>query len=306
MRQLIAIIILVVLFVKVKAQQHPLFSQYIFNGLTINPAYAGSRPYMTLNSITRKQWVGVDRSPFTQSIAWHGPLKDKKSGLGFVFNHDRAGIVSQSDVYGSYSYHISLPRGKFSMGLSGGASFIRSQLSDAVIWDAGDAVYNANSISITLPNFGAGAYYYHEKYYAGLSVPQIISYYNRTKGGDQVAAAHRPTPHYYLHTGMVIEGKNDIDFKPSVLLKYVKAAPVQYDINLNLLFSKILWVGAGYRSGDAITVLLEYQTSRQLRLGYSFDYTLSRLQNTTFGSHEISIGYDFGYDILKIKNPRYF
>jgi len=288
------------------AQQDPLFSQYIFNGLVINPAYAGSHPYMTLNVLARKQWFGMDKSPSTQAISWNGPLKSKKAGLGLILNNDRAGIIRQTDLFGSYSYHLSLPKGKLNFGLSGGLSFYRSFLSDAVIWEAGDAVYAANSISNTYPNFGAGAYYHNENYYFGISMPRVLSYYSQLKQGDDPTTVHRQKAHFYVTGGYMIETKSDIKIKPSALIKYVKAAPIQFDINLNLLFNNIVWAGLSFRSGDAISLNLEYQLTRKLRVGYAYDYTISRLRYSTSGSHEICIGYDFGYDIMKMKNPRYF
>jgi type IX secretion system PorP/SprF family membrane protein len=115
-----------------------------------------------------------------------------------------------------------------------------------------------------------------------------------------------PVPHYYFTTGFVFGNNETVKFKPSILVKYVKGAPVQFDLNMNILFNEIVWVGGSYRYNDAVIAIFEYQLSRQLRLGYAYDYPITKLSTVTTGTHEIMMGYDFGYDIMKIKNPRYF
>lgn len=290
----------------IMAQQNPLYSQYMFNKLVINPAYAGTQSYISSTTFLRKQWVGFTGAPLTVSATIHGPLKDKRTGLGLIVNNDHIGITNQTDLYGVYSYHLPLKNGTLSMGLSGGISFFRSNLSDLTVWDANDQVYELNSLSNQLPNFGTGIYYYADKWYAGLSVPQLLSYDPEKGVNAKKSSMHHPEPHYYFTSGIVLGNSEDIKVKPSCMIKYVQGASIQFDLNVNVLFSEIVWVGVSYRYQDAVSLIFEYQLNRKLRLGYAYDYPISNLSTVTTGSHEIMLGYDFGYDIMKMKNPRYF
>jgi type IX secretion system PorP/SprF family membrane protein len=290
------------------AQQIPVMSQYMFNGLIINPAYAGSKDFMSSTLMVRKQWAGFEGAPLTQNASIHGPLRKKKIGLGFMISNDQIGITHQTDVFASYAYHIPVSQGnaKLSLGLQGGFSFLKSNFSELTVFDANDPVYSANTLTNLQPNFGFGAYYYAERLYAGLSIPQLISYDSIQFLHVSDSKIHHLSRHFYLNGGIIFDGNRDFVVRPSFLIKYAKNAPVQYDLNLNFLLSNIFWVGASYRSGDAIVGIIEYQVDRKLRIGYSYDYTLSELKSYSSGSHEIMIGYDFGYNVLKMKTPRYF
>jgi type IX secretion system PorP/SprF family membrane protein len=288
------------------AQQESLLSQYMFNGLVLNPAYAGSKDYAAVTAMFRKQWTGFPGSPVTQSVSIHGPLKNRNIGLGLMISNDHIGVTNQTDVYGSYAYHIQMNNAKLALGLQFGVSYVKSKLSDLTVWDSNDPVFELNTQTNLLPNFGAGIYYYREKFYAGISVPHLMNYDPDRTLGIEVKDAFRQTRHYYFSSGIVIAVGSDLNIKPSVLVKYVDGAPIQYDLNINFLLNNILWVGASYRSKDAIVAMVEYQINKKFRFGYSYDVTLSRLRSYETGSHEIMLGYDFGYNILKIKNPRYF
>lgn len=288
------------------AQQHPLFSHYMFNGLYINPAYAGSKDFVSSTLIARKQWTGFEGAPSTQIASLHAPLNNKKMGLGVVISNDKIGITNETDFYGSYSYHLPMSNGKLALGLSAGFSYYKSKFSDLTVWDPDDPVYETNSLSNILPNFGVGAYYYTKKFYAGLSVPQLLSYDPEQALHIKVDKVHKVSRHYFLTSGVIISTSGELKFRPSFMVKYANNAPVQFDISLNTLISEIIWVGASYRSSDAVVLMLEYQVSRKLRVGYSYDLTLSEMRNYSTGSHEIIIGYDFGFNVLKMKTPRYF
>lgn len=290
----------------VSGQQHALFSHYMFNGLYINPAYAGSKDFVSSTLIARKQWTGFEGAPSTQIASLHAPLNNKKIGLGAVISNDKIGITSQTDFYGSYAYHIPMDNGKLSLGLNAGFSYFKSRFGDLVVWDPDDTVYAATSLSNILPNFGAGMYYYTKKFYAGLSVPQILSYDPEQSFHIDVDEVHQVSRHYYFTAGGILSTRGELKYRPSFMLKYSAAAPLQYDINLNVLISEIIWVGASFRSSDAVMLLLEYQVDKKLRIGYSYDMTLSEIRNYSSGSHEIIIGYDFGFNVLKVKTPRYF
>ena len=290
-----------------QGQQNPLFSHYMFNGLYINPAYAGSKEFISTTLIVRKQWTGFEGAPSTQIASLHAPLKSKKIGLGAVISNDKIGITNETDFNVSYAYHIPLNNAKISMGLNAGFSYLKSRFSELTVWDQDDPIYETNSLSNILPNFGAGVYYYSKKFYAGLSAPQLISYDPEQPLHLEVDdPIHKVSRHYYLTSGMIITTRGELKFRPSFMVKYVSNAPVQYDVNLNMLISDIIWIGASYRSTDAVVLLLEYQVNKKLRIGYSYDLTLSEMSNYSTGSHEIVIGYDFGFNVLKMKTPRYF
>ena len=293
----------------VMGQQHPLFSHYMFNGLYINPAYAGSKDFVSTTLIARKQWTGFEGAPSTQIASLHAPLKSKKVGLGVVISNDKIGITNETDFYASYAYHIPMNNGKLSLGLNGGFTYYKSNFSELTVWDPSDPMYETNSLSNILPNFGAGLYYYSTKFYAGLSSPQLLSYSSGEGDWSTIGTSfrtHNVNRHFFLTSGMILATRGELKFRPSFMIKYNDNAPVQYDVNMNVLISDIIWLGASYRSSDAIVLLLEYQVNKKLRVGYSYDYTLTDMQNYSNGSHEIILGYDFGFNVLKMKTPRYF
>lgn len=287
-------------------QQIPVLSQYMFNGLIINPAYAGSKDYMSATLMVRKQWTGYEGAPVTQNASIHGPLRKKKVGLGLIISNDKIGITNQTDVYASYAYHVPMMVGNLSFGLQGGFSYFKSNFSELDFWDKDDPVYATNSLTNIQPNFGFGSYYYSERFYAGLSIPQLISYDSIQTLNFYKENIHHQSRHFYFNSGIILDGNKDFIIRPSVLVKYVQNVPLQYDINLNVLITKIFWLGASYRSDDAVVAIFEYQVNRKLRIGYSYDMTLSQIKNYSSGSHEIMLGYDFGYNVLKMKTPRYF
>ncbi|MBT8194932.1 MAG: type IX secretion system membrane protein PorP/SprF [Bacteroidia bacterium] len=288
------------------AQQNNMSSQYMFSHLTINPAYAAAKPFVSASFMFRKQWTGFDGAPVTETASVQGLLSNKKVGLGAVISNDKLGITNQTDFFGNYAYLLPTGKGNLSLGLRGGFSLYSSNLSDLIYWDTNDPVYELNTATDFLPNAGFGAFYFQEKFYAGFSVPYLLNYdpnKSISVKGDQL---HRLIRHYYVSGGYVIDVNPEVKVKPNLLVKYVEAAPVQFDMNVNVLLSDIIWIGASYRSGDAILGLVEYKLTDKFRIGYSYDATLTDIRNFSSGSHEIMIGLDFGRDVLKIADPRYF
>lgn len=289
------------------AQQSPVMSHYMFNHLLLNPAYAGSHEYVSTTLLYRKQWTGIEGAPVTQSASIHGLIPKKKLGLGFYLQQDKIGVTKQTDIYGSGAYHLNMGEAKLSIGLQAGLTYLKSDLVKLTYWDPFDNVFNYNEFTTVLPNVGAGAYYYRNLFYAGISAPFLLSY-DSTRSPDVQPSkpVHHLVRRYYFTLGGVIETEQEIKFKPSMLIKYEQKGDLQFDINLNVLIKNIFWIGASYRSNDAVVALLEYQLSRKLRLGYSYDYTIGKLKNYNSGSHEIMLGYDFGFSVIKMKSPRYF
>lgn len=290
-------------------QQDILVSQYMFNHLLLNPAYAGSKDYMMATLLYRKQWVDFKGAPTTQVASIHGPIGLSNLGWGALISHDKIGVTDRTDAYANVAYHLKVGKKmKLGVGLRAGGGFYSFKNSDLIYWDSNDPAFAGDKTSKFLPNVGAGAYLYGDKFYAGISVPTIISY-DSTKSlslnmsGNAVPNQVR---HYFATAGVALELSPNVVLKPSVLVKYVQNAPVEADFNVNVLLAQMLWLGASLRTNDSFVAIAEFQLTKQLRLGYSYDFTTTDVKNYSNGSHEIMLGYDFGYDIMKIKTPRYF
>ncbi len=303
MKKLLAVLLVLSGALSLKAQQDILVSQYMFNHLLLNPAYAGSKDYMMASLLYRRQWDGWKKAPTTQIATIHSPLGLTNFGWGVMLSHDYIGVTDRTDAYLNMAYHLPIAGNtKISVGIRGGGGYYSYKNSDLIYWDEGDPAFAGNTATKFLPNVGAGAMIYSDKFYAGLSVPTLISYENADKG----EVIPHQVRHYYASAGLAIEINSEFVLKPSTLIKYVPNAPVEADFNLNVLLSQFLWLGGSYRTGDSFVALVELQLSRQLRLGYSYDFTITDVKDHSNGSHEIMLGYDFGYDIKKIKTPRYF
>lgn len=297
------------------AQQEPLVSHYMFNHLLINPAYAGSKDFAMVSALYRTQWTGLDGAPKSVLGSINGPVfKSRKVGLGLTLANDKIGVNNETDIYGDYAYHIPL-NNKLKLGLGAklGVSYIKEGI-PTVLNDEDDPLYQADRSKI-VPNFGAGAYLYSRKFYLGLSAPRLLTYDpDRPLAiGDSTSGTPAIVRHYWLTSGVALEVSPDFVIRPSVMIRSSKNTPVQADINANFLIKQFLWLGATFRTGDAdagmpesVIGLVELQLTKQFRLGYSYDFTMSELSDHSGGSHEISLGYDFGREVTKMKSPRYF
>lgn len=289
------------------AQQEVMVSQYMFNQLFLNPAYAGSHPYMSSSLLHRAQWLRIEGAPQTSMMAIDAPLMKGKMGAGLSIVHDQIGVSRDLDIAGHYAYHIRVNgTSKLAFGLRAGISLYSARLSDLTYWDANDQVFQANISNKPVGKFGFGMYWYDERSYVGVSIPTIYAADGQITMNAGSALDHYFTQHYYLHAGKVFPINESIDLKPSTMMKFTPNAPAEADVNLNLLYRERIWVGVGYRTGDAVVGMLEYQVTPQLRVGYAYDMTTSRLNNYTNGSHEVMLGMDFGKEPIRIKTPRYF
>lgn len=306
MKKIILVLFLLSTAVVSQAQQDIMISQYMFNGLFVNPGYAGSHKYYSASLIHRRQWEGFSGAPKTSIVSLDGPIKDRHMGIGGIIAHDKIGVTKQTDLLATYSYYIKLGPGKLSFGAKGGFSNYVSSVSDLTVWDQDDKVFANDKKSAWLPKFGAGAYYYTKNMYAGIAIPTLLAYDSRNNFNLDITKSSFVRRHYFINAGYVFSVNDQIKIKPSVLLKYQKAAPLEGDINANVFLNDILCLGISYRTGDAILAIVEYQINNRIRVGYSFDYTTSKLSKFNSGSHEIMLSYDFGEDLIKIKTPRYF
>lgn len=306
----IALLFSLLLSMSAKAQQDILLSQYMFNQLFINPAYAGTHEYWGSTLLYRNQWVGWDGAPSSQLIAIDGPVLPSLIGVGGTIIHDQIGINESFSVNVNLSYQIKLDhqgKHRLSFGLKTGFYTLSSKLKDLVFWDENDPIYTGNEI-ITQNTilFGAGLYYYSERVYFGISSPILFAKDLKDLPTADYNRSSYLQNYMYMHGGVVFPLSDNVDFKPSFLLKYQSAAPIQADINLHFLFNDLLWIGASYRTQDALAFMVEVNIMRWMRFGYAYDITISDISNYSNGSHEIMIGIDFGKTIVKSSSPRYF
>lgn len=293
---------------KAEAQIDPQFTQYMFNETFINPAYVGSRESISATLLYRNQWVGIDGAPKTQTFSIHAPLKSRRIGLGVSVINEEIGISHQLSVYGYFAFRILYPHSALSFGLGGGFSNHEERLSSVTTIAQGDQQFMNDVTKDFLPNSSFGIYYYNKKFYAGLSIPRLMENKIVISSVNSVVEnkVNYKLWHYNLATGYVFTLNEDLKFKPSLLIKMVQNAPVETDIDANFIIHDFLWLGVGYRTGDAVAGLVGLQISRQLMFGYSYDYTLTPLQTYNSGTHELSLRYNFGYNKKLVISTRYF
>ncbi|MBI3510781.1 MAG: type IX secretion system membrane protein PorP/SprF [Bacteroidetes bacterium] len=306
--QAFAAMILLALPMKISAQQDPMVSQHMFSGHFLNPAYAGSHDYANITALGRKQWVGFDGSPYTSYLSFDMPVHGKNIGIGGIILNDHIGVTDRSEISASLSYHLKLgEKATIAAGIRAGETYYRAKLTDLTIWDQADPVFTSNINGKILPIAGAGIYFYTKRMYAGISIPNVISY----KPGTALNLASENIPmlerHYFATAGYAIPAGKNLDIKPSVLVKYTPLAPVEFDYSLNFFFYKTLWIGGTYRSGDGVIAMTEYQATKNLRIGYAYDMSLTHLRNYNSGSHEIMLAWDFIKDqAVRYHSPRFF
>lgn len=297
-------LLLFVLCQNANAQFDPSFSQYMNNEMFINPAYTGTRGVMAATLLYRDQWVGIKGSPKTQTFSIHSPLGDK-NGLGLSMMNESIGITDMLRVNVNYSYRIKTGESSnLSFGLLGGLIQYRQNVDELVLINPDDHVFIMDNPRAVVPNAGFGMFYYTKKFYLGFSIPRMIK--NSFSDAGIKNTASPEDWHYYLTSAYVADFSDNFKLKTSTMIKAVKGAPVQAELALHGLINNFWWIGGSFRSGDAISAITGFQINPQFRFFYSYDYTLSKLNSYTSGSHEITIGYDFAYRKKRIASPRLF
>ncbi|MCW3806924.1 PorP/SprF family type IX secretion system membrane protein [Plebeiibacterium marinum] len=303
----VSIVLLALCSVKVQAQQEPLYTQYMFNTVSVNPAYAGTRNAMNMLLLSRVQWAGLEGAPRTYNFTMHTPINNYKMGLGFSIVADSYGPVDNTYFNFNYAYRINITEETvLSMGIKGGIYNYHVGLYDLNVGSDSDVSFNGTYEKKFQPNAGMGLYLYGKNWYTGFSIPKLIQ---TDLTGTQTAASNISDlkRHYFLMAGYVFDVNNDLKFKPSFINKVVEGAPLSTDVTAQLLYKNTYWVGATYRLGDAVAFLANVQLNRQLMVGYSYDFSVSSMASYNNGSHEIIISYDFdGFLNKKVKSPRYF
>ena len=275
-----------------------MYTQYMFNGLAINPAYAGYDGMLSLTALGRIQTLGLEGSPNTQSFTAHTPIVNNKIGVGIQFFHEQIGVTDQTGIYASYSYKIHMDKFILSFGLQAGVNFYKTNYTGLIIFNPTDPVFSEDTRSVT-PNFGAGAILSSERLFIGISMPQMLS------AGNQKNIIVLEMQ-FMLYGGFFFNLSPCINFKPSMLAKLVNGKPVEWNINAHILVKEILWVGASFRPVNAISFLLQLQITEQLSFGYAYDASLGEISTIEAGSHEFMLSYKFRFSKKGVVSPRYF
>lgn len=284
------------------AQQDAHYTQFMFNTLGYNPAYAGTREAVSALLLYRNQWVSkVDGAPQDFVFNIHAPLRDKY-GIGLSAEYDQIGVHDITTINAMYAYRFYVgPKAKLSVSLQGGVQHRRSNFTEVETSEGPDPTFAQNSSKV-LPNFGLGLYFYTRIYYISFSIPHLLN--NKVSEVSKLALQDR---HYYLGGGLILPVAEGLKIKPAILLKSIPSkAPLIADLNINLLIKEALWIGGSYRTNDSFDLLAAVQVNKNLRIGYAYDFTLSRLSDFSAGSHEVMLGIDFGFGNDRIITPRYF
>ncbi len=294
------------------AQQDPQFTQYMYNMSVINPAYATAEEgILNLGGLYRTQWVGLEGAPSTGTFFAHTPINDKIE-MGISFTNDNIGdIVNENNIFADFAYV--LPVGietKISFGLKAGVRMFDTNFNGLQLQSGGtntDIAFNEN-INRAFPNLGIGAFFFTDNYYLGVSAPNMLST-KHLENENGIKATGVENVHYFFTGGYVFDIDSKLKLKPAFMARSVKGAPLALDITANVLINEKLEAGLGYRLGDAMSALVNFRVTPDLRIGYAYDYTTTNLGDFNSGSHEIFILFDvdlFGFKNGYDRSPRFF
>ena len=272
-------------------QQYPVFTQYYFNELVINPAYAGAQVQLNLTAMYRNQWINFPGAPKTYSISGHTALMKNKVGVGLLVNHDEIGSYKNEHIYASYAYKIHFHDATLSMGLQAGINLLGADYSKLDLQTTGDAQFY-NILNVVKPNFGAGLYYSKKNFFVGFSVPFILN--NKIANSvEGIMGQIKEARYYYIRSGVVLplDRFNKVKINPSILVRAQENQPLSLDINNAFIFYDVFSAGVSYRLGDALISFIDLKLSEKFHFGYSYDWTRSDLNNFSNGTHEFMITY---------------
>jgi len=289
------------------AQQDALFSQYMFNKLIINPAYAGSRDGLSMTLVGRRQWVGIEGAPQTFTFSIQSPLKNDNLGLGLYFYTDILGPYQSSGVIGSFAYRLKLGRGYLAFGLQGGIKYTTFDINKITVPDESDALLTNGYSKKFVPDANFGIYYNTNRFYVGLSSKHLFeAEYGYIENSNDESVYGTLIRHFYAMAGVAIPLSESLVLRPSTLVKFTPNAPVQVDLNASLLIKNTLWLGVSYRTKKAVVLLAEVVIGEKLRIGYSYDIYMNEIQQYNSGSHEIMLEYNIPIIKNRMLTPRYF
>ena len=290
------------------AQQDAQFTQYMYNTININPAYAGSRGVLSIFGLHRTQWVGLDGAPTTNSFSINTPVNNSNIGLGLSIVNDKIGPSDENAISADVSYSIKTSETfKLSFGVKGTANLLNIDFTKVSKYNPNDNLGQYNIDSKFSPNIGAGIYYHSNKTYVGFSVPNFLEteHYNKSSSSPSNSVANERM-HYHFIAGHVFDLNETIKFKPAILTKLVQGTPLQVDASANFMFNDKFVLGAAYRWDAAASLMAGFQVSKSWYIGYGYDMETSKLANYNSGSHEIFLRFELFNNIENIVSPRFF
>jgi len=288
------------------SQQDSQFTQYMYNTINVNPAYAGSRGVASVFLLHRTQWVGLDGAPVTNTASFHMPIQDSKWGIGVSVINDRIGISDENAISADFSYTLQLVSNfRLSFGLKSTANLFSVDFSRLTLRDPGDyAISQQQNINNQFrPNIGAGIYVHSDKTYLGLSIPALLE---TKRYDDNISSVANEKMHLFFIAGTVFDLKDNIQFKPALLTKLVNGAPLQVDLSGNFLINRQFTIGVAYRWDAAFTAMAGFQISNPWYIGYSYDMEATQLANYNSGTHELFLRYELFSNYDRIVSPRFF
>ncbi|RXR29349.1 type IX secretion system membrane protein PorP/SprF [Flavobacterium piscinae] len=286
------------------AQQDAQYTQYMYNTINVNPAYAGSRGAMSIFGLHRTQWVGLDGAPTTNAFSVNTPINNSNLGIGLSFVNDKIGPTSENAISADVSYTVKTSETfKLSFGVKGTANLFNLDVSKLTPADGSDELLLTNIDNQFTPNIGAGVYFHSDKMYVGLSVP---NFFETKRYNDNDVALNAERMNFYLIAGYVFDLTYNLKFKPALLTKAVEGAPLQVDVSANFLYNDKFMLGAAWRWDAAVSAMAGFQITDGLFIGYGYDHETTRLRRFNSGSHEIFLRFELFKKHSKIVSPRFF
>lgn len=272
-------------------QQDPVYTQYMSNLLTVQPAYAGFSGFMNVTGISRAQWIGFQGAPNTNSLTVQGPLGRYNVGLGLSIINDKSGPIRQNGLYLDYAYRVKLGAGQFlSFGLKGGFNLYKALVTDLAIHDPNDPMFASDVNLKFLPNFGVGVMWHSDDFFLSASIPKILKNRLQNQSDETV---FREVLHFYGAGGYVFPVNDEFKFKSTLLYRWAERTPSFVDLSGTLIIHDRVWVGATYRINNSCGLIFQFNVNNQLKFGYSFDLTTFHPAQVNSGTHEFMISYDF-------------
>lgn len=295
-------ILLMAFLVPLIGQHNPQFTHFMFNKLVYNPAYAGNREAMSISSIYRNQWSGIEGAPRTLNFNIHTPFSGKRAGIGLSVVADQIGMMQTTYANVAYNYKLKInDKTQLGIGVMGRMEHGRIDWTESDPADMDDQLIFSEVSKNWQPNFGFGLYLSGKNYYLGISAPTLLQNSLYTDIGYE--GVYKT---YYGMAAVILELNENLKFKPSLLVSYNQNAPIDVDVNASFLLMDVLWLGASYRAGDSFDAIVQYQFTNELRAGMAFDFTTSKLKDFTTGSYEMMVEYTFVKGDEKLQNIRYF
>lgn len=292
MRTFLFTLLLFTFFTAGYAQQYPVFSQYYFNELVINPAYSGSHVKLSATSMYRNQWVNFPGAPKTFNASAHTALMKNKIGVGLMINHDEIGSYKNNHIYLNYAYKIHMSDATLAMGLQAGINLLGADFSALDLDDPTDESFY-NVVNKVKPNFGVGLFYSKKNYFLGFSIPFLLNNAVATTTTESLLTEIREARYYFIRGGFVapVDRFEKVKINPSVLIRAQEGQPLSFDLNAAFIFYDVFSIGGSYRLGDSFITFIDLKLSEKIHFGYSYDLTSSPINGYSSGTHEFMINF---------------